>query len=74
MEQLDDKDIAVKLFRGQLLMSQERGNEAKWQIEKLRERMNAIREEDPALWCYYLYLTTLISEDDSYVDEVEETV
>lgn len=74
MEQLDDKDIAVKLFRGQLLMSQERGNEAKWQIEKLRERVIAIREEDPALWCYYLYLTTLISEEDSYVDEVAEIV
>ena len=74
MEQLDDKDIAVKLFRGQLLMSQERGNEAKWQMEKLRERVIAIREDDPALWCYYLYLTTLISEEDSYVDEVAETV
>ena len=74
MEQLDDKDIAVKLFRGQLLMSQERGNEAKWQMEKLRERVSAIREENPALWCYYLFLTTLVSEEDSYVDEVAETV
>lgn len=74
MEQLDDKDAAVKLFRGQLLMSQERGNEAKWQMEKMRERVIAGREEDPALWCYYLYLTTLISEEDAYVDEVAETV
>lgn len=74
MEQLDDKDIAVKLFRGQMLLSQERGNEAKWQIEKLRERVIAEREENPALWCYYLYLTTLVSEEDSYVDEVAETV
>ncbi|MDE6404666.1 MAG: hypothetical protein K2M20_03310 [Lachnospiraceae bacterium] len=74
MEQLDDKDIAVKLFRGQMLLSQERGNEAKWQIEKLRERVMAEREENPALWCYYLYLTTLTSEEDSYVDEVAETV
>lgn len=74
MEQLDDRDIAVKLFRGQLLLSQERGNEAKWQIEKLRESVIAIREENPALWCYYLYLTTLLGEDDSYVDEVAEMV
>ncbi len=74
MEQLDDKDVAVKLFRGQMLLSQERGNEAKWQIEKLRERVSAEREENPALWCYYLYLTTLISEEDSYVDEVAEAV
>lgn len=74
MEQLDDQDTAVKLFRGQLLLSQERGNEAKWQIEKLKELAAAEREQNPALWCYYLYLTTLISEEDSYVDEVAETV
>lgn len=74
MEQLDDQDTAVKLFRGQLLMSQERGNEAKWQIEKLKDRVEADREKHPALWCYYLYLTTLVSDSDAYVDEVAETV
>ncbi len=74
MEQLDDQDTAVKLFRGQLLLSQERGNEAKWQIEKLRDRVVAEREKNPALWCYYLYLTTLVSDEDAYVDEVAETV
>lgn len=74
MEQLDDQDVAVKLFRAQLLLSQERGNEAKWKIEKLRERVGAEREKNPAIWCYYLYLTTLISEEDSYVDEVAEIV
>lgn len=74
MEQLDDRDIAVKLFYGQLLLSRERGNEAKWQFEKLKDRVISQREEDPALWCYYLYLTTLVSEEDSYVDEVAEMV
>ncbi len=74
MEQLDDQDTAVKLFRSQLLLSQERGNEAKWQIEKLRDRADAEGEKNPALWCYYLYLTTLVSDEDSYVDEVAETV
>lgn len=74
MEQLDDQDTAVKLFRGQLLLSQERGNEARWQFEKLRDRVEAEGEQNPALWCYYLYLTTLISDQDSYVDEVAETV
>ncbi len=74
LEQLDDRDIAVKLFYGQLLLSRERGNEAKWQIEKLKDRVISLREDDPALWCYYLYLTTLVSEEDSYVDEVAEMV
>lgn len=74
MEQLDDKDVAVKLFRGQMLLSQERANEAKWQIENQRELVNALRDENPALWCYYLYLTTLISEDEAYADEVAQIV
>ena len=74
MEQLDDRDVAVKLFRGQMLLSQERANEAKWQIEKQREQVDAWRDENPALWCYYLYLTTLVNEDDVYADEVAQTV
>ena len=74
MEQLDDTDIAVKLFYGQLLLSSERGNEAKWQIEKLKDKVISLREEEHALWCYYLYLTTLISDEDAYVDEVAQMV
>lgn len=74
MEQLDDTDAAVQLFGAQILLSQERENEARWQIEKQRDRVSALQEKEPALWCYYLYLTTLVSEDDAYVDRVAEQV
>lgn len=74
MEQLDDRDIAVKLFQSQMLLSGERDNEAKWQIEKLKAAAEAEREKKPALWCYYLYLTTLVNEDDAYADETAEKV
>lgn len=74
MEQLDGRDIAVKLFQSQMLLSGERDNEAKWQIEKLKGAAEAEREKNPALWCYYLYLTTLVKGDDAYVDEVAEKV
>lgn len=74
MEQLDGNDIAVKLFRSQMLVSGARDNEAKWQIEKLRGVAEAEREKHPAIWCYYLYLTTLINNSDAYVDEVAEKV
>lgn len=74
MEQLDGKDVAVKLFQSQMLVSGSRDNEAKWQIEKLRGAVEAEREKNPALWCYYLYLTTLVKSDDAYVDEVAERV
>ncbi len=74
MEQLDGRDVAVKLFQSQMLLADERVNEAKWQIEKQRGAVEAEREKNPALWCYYLYLTTLVKDDDAYVDETAERV
>jgi hypothetical protein len=72
--EMDDRDIALKLFQAQMLLTEERCNEARWMIEKQEEQVLARREESPELWCYYLYLTTLYSREDSYVDEVAETV
>lgn len=74
MEEIDDKDITVKLFQGQLLLTEERYNEAKWMIEKQEEQVLAMQESCPELWCYYLYLTTLYSKDDNYVDDVAALV
>ena len=72
--EMDDRDIALKLFQAQMLLTEERCNEARWMIEKQEEQVLARREESPELWCYYLYLTTLYSREDSYVDDVAETV
>lgn len=71
---IDDRDIMLKLFQAQMLLTEERYNEAKWMIEKHEAQVLALREESPELWCYYLYLTTLYSREDSYVDEVAEIV
>lgn len=69
---LDAKDIQTRLFQAQLLITQERFNEAKWQMERLEDEVT--KESSPEIWCYYLYLTTLYSEDDRYVDAVAERV
>lgn len=74
MQELDDKDIAVKLFQAQILLTEERYNEARWMIEKQEERVLAGREAFPEVWCYYLYLTTLYSKDEQYVDDVAAEV
>lgn len=74
LAEIDDKDIAVKLFSAQMLLTEERYNEAKWLIEKQKEQAEMRKDNEPALWCYYLYLTTLYSKDDRYVDEVAEVV
>ncbi len=71
---IDDKDITLKLFQAQILLTEERYHEARWMIEKYEDRVAQEREERPELWCYYLYLTTLYGREDSYVDEVAEEI
>lgn len=70
---LDGRDIQTKLFRVQLFITQERIQEAKWEMERIKA---AIDKEEcrPEVWCYYLYLTTLYAEEDSYVDEIAERI
>lgn len=74
MAEIDDKDISVKLFTAQMLLTEERYNEGRWLIEKQKEQVEQSKDADPAMWCYYLYLTTLYSKDDQYVDEVASVV
>lgn len=74
IEEVDGRDVSMKLFQGQVLLTEERDNEARWLIEKQEERVLAMREERPEVWCYYLYLTTLYSKDDQYVDDAAELV
>ena len=66
---MDDRDIAPKLFQAQLLLTQERYNEAQWVLKQTKELMDA-GSFDPALHCYYLYLTTLSDSTAVYIDEV----
>ena len=74
MMELDDKDITYKLFQAQILLTEERYNEAKWLIEKHEDQVLLRQKECPELWCYYLYLTTLYSKDNRYIDEVAAEV
>lgn len=65
--ELDDRDAAFRLFQVQLLLTQERFNEAKWHLDQAKEMMGD--DFDPTLYSYYLYLTTLIDRSGSYIDE-----
>lgn len=72
--EMDDRDIALKLFQAQIMLTEKRYNEARWMIEKYEEQILACQEERPELWCYYLYLMTLYSKEDSYVDETADMI
>lgn len=68
----DDRDLSSKLLQAQLLITQERHHEADW----LLKQAEVFIEDNfqPALYCYYLYLTTLLNRDEAYIDEITEQV
>lgn len=72
LAEADDRDLNTKLFRAQLLITQERYNEADW----LLKQVDALFGEqfEPNSYCYYLYLTTLIHTEEEYVEGIAAQV
>lgn len=67
---IDDTNIVYKLYNAQYLITADRVNEGKWILDKVRP---AIEEEGfggDTLYCYYLYLTTLCSREELYVNDI----
>lgn len=69
----DENDAAAKLFQAQLLISEERYNEAGWILEHVEDMLEQAGEND-TLQAYYLYLTTLIHGEEQYVNQVTAQV
>ncbi len=67
---MDENDVPTRLFQAQLLISEERYNEAEWLLDHAMSLMEQRRMDDGALLSYYLYLTTLIHRDEEYVDQI----
>ena len=70
---LDEKDIQTRIFRVQILITQERFNEAEWQLERIKAEIRA-ENCPPEIYCYYLYLTTLNNGESAYVDSMSRRV
>ena len=74
MTAADEEDVGVRLFQAQLLITEERYNEAQWVLEQAMNLMESLQIQDPVLTGYYLYLTTLIRREEAYVDRITEQV
>lgn len=74
LKELDVNDPATDLFYAQLLMAQERNNEAKWVLEQIRDDIEVMGEDKPEYRCFYLYLSTLYSDDDEYIDGATDEI
>ncbi len=73
MMDIDERSVSTRLFKTQLLLTEERYNEAKWQLGMVEKDIVPGRVA-PEIWCYYLYLTTLCNREEGYVNEIAEEV
>ncbi len=70
MNAVDPKDPAFRLYTAQYLITASREPEGKWILDSLGPQLEDSENGDDTLYCYYLYLTTLISRDEEVINEV----
>lgn len=70
---LDDRNALSRLFQAQLLLVEERYNEANWILEHVDSEMN-VHTLDHETYCYYLYLTALYRREEDYVNQVSTQI
>lgn len=70
---IDEKSPISRLFQTQLLLVEERYNEANWILEHVANEMN-IHNTSFEIYCYYLYLTTLYRREEDYVNQIAAQV
>lgn len=70
----DERDVSARLFQAQLLITEERFNEAQWILDHVADMLDDMPETKPVEEAYYLYLTSLIHRGEGYVNQVTEQV
>lgn len=69
----DEDNLLAQLFSVQVMLEQERFNEAQWKLDQIGNRLR--REEiDFTLKCYYYFLTTLYNRDETYLLSVKDMI
>lgn len=72
--EMDDTDPVPKLYRAHLLITEGRNNEAGSVLDQARNAILQSKDMDDAVWCYYLYLSTLRGKEEGYVNKIAEEV
>lgn len=65
LQRLSPKDLVPQLFAAQLFLTQDKTEEAR---RILGQAAGYIEEAEPAVYCYYVYLTTLYNREENYVE------
>ncbi|WP_026529083.1 DUF5717 family protein [Butyrivibrio sp. VCD2006] len=70
MNAVDAMDPAFRLYTAQYLITASRVSEGKWILEQMKNILEEEYPDDDTLYCYYLYLTTLVERDEYSTNEV----
>lgn len=70
MNAVDAMDPAFRLYTAQYLITASRVSEGKWILEQMKTILEEEYPDDDTLYCYYLYLTTLVERDEYSTNEV----
>lgn len=71
---LDENDVAARLFKTQLLITQDRQSEAGWLLSHAGDMMESQGVVSDELRAYYMYLSTLLSRDEEQIRQVSREV
>ncbi|MCR5311533.1 MAG: DUF5717 family protein [Lachnospiraceae bacterium] len=71
---VNDRMTLARLYKAQILLTEERYNEAKWILDQIETEFLESKRYNSPSWAYYLYLTTLYNRDETYVDEITAEV
>lgn len=74
MLRISENNLYARLFKAQILMMEDRYNEAKWILDQAENEFQEKQDFTSDLWAYYLYLTTLYNREDSYIDEITHEI
>lgn len=66
----DDKDLLPKLYRVQLLITENRMSEAGRMLSRIDTLLKGQELKQPELWCYFIYLTSLENRDTALINRV----
>lgn len=74
LQLMDEHNLTAMLYKAQILITEERYNEAKWLLDQAEGALHQKGDYTSAEWTYYLYLTSLHNREDSYVDEIADEI
>lgn len=69
MIEIDEKNPVTLLYKTQLLLTEERYNEARWQLGMIEKEFEK-SPPTPEVKSYFLYLTSLSNREEGYVNKV----